>query len=257
MHHPNILVSQQGHVLIIEISRREKMNSLTSEMYRAFSDALIHAREHRHVRAVLIRGQDDLFTAGNDLADFLHRKPGESSAAIPFLHLLAQFEKPLVAAVAGNAIGIGTTMLLHCDLVYAADNARFQLPFVNLALCAEGGSSQLLPRAAVHRLAAELLMLGDPFDAQKAREAGIINRVVPAADLMATAMSAAEALAAKPAQALAVTKALLKRPADASTIETIDEEAIHFIELVDAAAAKEIFAAFLEKRAPDTSKLNS
>jgi enoyl-CoA hydratase/carnithine racemase len=256
MNHPNILVSQQDHVLVIEFSRRDKKNSLTTDMYRAASDALIHAREHCQVHAVLLRGQDDLFTAGNDLADFLHRKPGEASAAIPFLHLLAGFEKPLVAAVAGSAVGIGTTMLLHCDLVFAADNARFQLPFVNLALCPEGGSSQLLPRSAGHRLAAELLMLGETFDADKARQAGIVNRVLPAAKLMTTAMAATQALAAKPPQAMAVTKALLKRPADATAIETIDEEALYFMELVDAAAAKEIFAAFLEKRAPDASKLS-
>lgn len=256
MNHPNILVSEHDHVLVIEISRREKKNSLTTAMYRALSDALIHAKEHRQIRAVLIRGQDDLFTAGNDLGDFLQRKTGETSAAIPFLHLLAGFDKPLVAAVAGNAIGIGTTLLLHCDLVYAADNARFQLPFINLALCPEGGSSQLLPRVAGHRLAAELLMLGEVFDGEKAREAGIVNRVVPVAELMTTAMSAAKALAAKPQQAMSVTKALLKRPAGETTIETVNEEAIHFMDLVDAAAAKEIFSAFLEKRAPDLHKLN-
>src|SRR3990167_2136195 len=191
MSHPNILVTDSDGILTIEISRREKKNALTGDMYRAMSAALNHAREQHHVRAVLIRGQDDLFTAGNNLGDFLQRKANDPSAAIPFLHLLSAFEKPLVAAVAGNAVGIGTTLLLHCDLVYAADNAKFQLPFVNLALCPEAGSSLLLPRVAGYQRAAELLLLGEPFDATMACSAGFVNRVVPASALMDTAMAAA------------------------------------------------------------------
>jgi enoyl-CoA hydratase/carnithine racemase len=257
MSHPNILVGIDNHVLTIEISRRDKKNSITSEMYRALSNALIHAREHTNVRVVLIRGQSDLFSAGNDLADFLDRKSDEQSAAIPFLHLLASFEKPLVAAVGGNAVGIGTTLLLHCDLVFAATDAKFQLPFVNLALCPEGASSQLLPYSAGHRLAAELLMLGEPFDAATAQRAGIVGRIVAADELMNTAVAAAQKLAIKPAQALTVTKALMKRTADASLVDRIDEEAMHFGDLLNATAAKEIFAAFLEKRQPDPAKVNS
>ena len=178
MSHPNILVDSKDGVVTIEISRREKKNAITSDMYRAMSAALSRARDDSHARVVVLRGQEDMFTAGNDLADFLQRKVGDPSAAIPFLHLIAGFEKPIVAAVAGNAVGIGTTMLLHCDLVYAADNTRFQLPFVNLALCPEGGSSLLLPRVAGYQRAAELLMLGEPFDATTAREAGFVNRVL-------------------------------------------------------------------------------
>jgi len=256
MNHPNILVTDSDGIFSIEISRRDKKNAITGDMYRAMSDALCHAREQHHVRVVLIRGQSDLFTAGNDLGDFLHRKANDPSAAIPFLHLLSAFEKPLVAAVAGNAVGIGTTMLLHCDLVYAAENAKFQLPFVNLALCPEAGSSLLLPRLAGHQRAAELLLLGEPFDAGTAREAGFVNRVVAADQLMETAMAAARKLAALPSQSLAVTKALMKRPPDRSGIETIDEEAIYFADLVAAPAAKEIISAFLEKRAPDPAKIH-
>ncbi|MCX7155034.1 MAG: enoyl-CoA hydratase [Rhodocyclales bacterium] len=256
MSHPNILVTDSDGIFSVEISRRNKKNAITSDMYRAMSDALCHAREQHYVRVVLIRGQSDLFTAGNDLGDFLHRKAGDPSAAIPFLHLLAAFEKPLVAAVAGNAVGIGTTMLLHCDLVYAADNTRFQLPFVNLALCPEAGSSLLLPRVAGYQRAAELLLLGEVFDAATAREAGFVNRVVAADQLMETAMAAARKLAALPSQSLAVTKALMKRPPDRSAIETIDEEAIYFADLVAAPAAKEIISAFLEKRAPDPGKIH-
>ncbi|MDK9704288.1 MAG: enoyl-CoA hydratase [Sulfuritalea sp.] len=256
MNHPNILVTDSDGIVSIEISRRDKKNAITGDMYRAMSDALCHAREQHHVRVVLIRGQSDLFTAGNDLGDFLHRKANDPSAAIPFLHLLSAFEKPLVAAVAGNAVGIGTTLLLHCDLVYAAENAKFQLPFVNLALCPEAGSSLLLPRLAGHQRAAELLLLGEPFDAATAREAGFVNRVVAADQLMETAMAAARKLAALPSQSLAVTKALMKRPPDRSAIETIDEEAIFFADLVAAPAAKEIFSAFLEKRPADPAKIH-
>ena len=256
MSHPNILVDSKDGVVTIEISRREKKNAITSDMYRAMSAALSRARDDSHVRVVVLRGQDDMFTAGNDLADFLQRKVGDPSAAIPFLHLIASFEKPIVAAVAGNAVGIGTTMLLHCDLVYAADNTRFQLPFVNLALCPEGGSSLLLPRVAGYQRAAELLMLGEPFDATTAREAGFVNRVLAPGELMAAAMDAAQKLAARPAGSLAVTKALLKRPPDRSAIEAIDEEVIFFGDLVAAPPAKEIFAAFLEKRAPDPDKIH-
>jgi enoyl-CoA hydratase/carnithine racemase len=257
MSHPNVLVAITDHVMTIEISRRDKKNSLTTEMYHALSKALLHAREHTDVRAVLIHGQPDLFSAGNDLADFLARKNNEQSAAIPFLHLLASFEKPLVAAVGGNAVGIGTTLLLHCDLVFAATDAKFQLPFVNLALCPEGASSQLLPLTAGHRLAAELLMLGEVFDAETAQRAGIVGRIVVADELLDAALVAARKLAAKPVQALAVTKTLMKRTPDLSMIDRIDEEAIHFGELLGAPAAKEIFAAFLEKRVPDPTKLNA
>ena len=256
MNHPNILVTDSDGLVTIEISRRDKKNAITGDMYRAMSAALGFAREKHHVRVVLIRGQDDLFSAGNDLGDFLHRKAGDPSAAIPFLHLLSSFEKPLVAAVAGNAVGIGTTMLLHCDLVYAADNARFQLPFVKLALCPEAGSSLLLPRLAGHQRAAELLLLGEPFDAATAREVGLVNRVVAPGQLMETALVAARKLAGLPAQSLAVTKALMKRPPDRSAIEAMDEEAIFFADLMAEPAAKEIFSAFLEKRSPDPAKIH-
>ena len=256
MSHPNILIGNNDGILSIEISRREKKNAITSDMYRAMSTALARARDDSHVRVVLIRGQDDMFTAGNDLADFLHRKAGDPSAAIPFLHLIATFEKPIVAAVAGNAVGIGTTLLLHCDLVYAADNAKFQLPFVNLALCPEAGSSLLLPRVAGYQRAAELLLLGEPFDATTAREAGFVNRVLTAAELMTAANEAAQKLAARPASSLAVTKALMKRPPERSAVEAMDEEVIFFGDLVAAPAAKEIFAAFLEKRPPDPTRIH-
>lgn len=256
MSHPNILVSDSDGIVTIEISRRDKKNAIAADMYRAMSQALCHAREQHHVRVVLLRGQSDLFTAGNDLADFLRRKAGDPSPAIPFLHLLATFEKPLVAAVAGDAVGIGTTLLLHCDLVYAADNALFQLPFVNLALCPEAGSSLLLPRLAGHQRAAELLLLGEAFDAATACAAGFVNRVVAAEALLDTALAAARKLAALPVQSLAITKALMKRPPERSALEAMDEETIFFAELVAAPAAREVFSAFLEKRTPDAARIH-
>ncbi|MBL8489681.1 MAG: enoyl-CoA hydratase/isomerase family protein [Rhodocyclaceae bacterium] len=256
MQDEHILCERREGVLVIEIRRREKKNALTSAMYSALASALARAAEQSAVRAVLIRGQEDLFTAGNDLEDFLQRKATDESQAMRFLHVISVFEKPVVAAVAGHAVGIGTTMLLHCDLVYAADNAKFQLPFVNLALCPEAASSLLLPRAAGHRRAAELLMLGDPFDAAKAVAAGIVNEVLPADRLMDHAFAKARVLADKPATALAVTKALMRRPVRAEVDEAMREEAIHFADLVSSAPAKEIFAAFLEKRPVNPAKVH-
>lgn len=256
MPHPNILVTDRDGILGIEISRREKKNAITADMYRAMSEALSHAREQYHVRVALIHGQNDLFTAGNDLGDFLHRKAGDASAAIPFLHLLSAFEKPVVAAVAGDAVGIGTTLLLHCDLVYAADNARFQLPFVNLALCPEAASSLLLPRLAGHQRAAEMLMLGEPFSAQTALDAGIVNAVLPDGQVLDHALQRCGKLTAQPAASLRLTKQLMKRAQQALIRETMNVEAEVFRQRLMSPDAKEAFAAFFEKRKPDFSKFS-
>lgn len=255
---PHIRTSIADAVLHLEIDRRDKKNSLTGDMYMAMSETLAAARDNPKVRVVLISGQADMFTAGNDLGDFLARKRGDGdSPAMHFLHQIASFDKPLVAAVGGIAIGIGTTMLLHCDLVYAADNARFQMPFVNLALCPEGASSLLLPRIAGHRLASELLFFGDAFDGHKAREAGIVNEVLPAAQLLETAMARAKRLANQPARSIAVTKGLLKRQEDRSEVlEAMKAEGMQFADLLAEPAAKEIFSAFLEKRKPDPAKIH-
>ncbi len=251
----HILSEVTDGVLRIEISRRDKKNSLTQGMYAALSDALDQAGNNDAVRVVLLRGQDDLFTAGNDLQDFLSRKSNEPSEAVRFMHAIAAFAKPLVAAVAGNAIGIGTTMLLHCDLVYAANNARFQLPFVPLGLCPEAGSSLLLPRFAGHQRAAELLFFGEPFDADRAHEIGLVNAIHAPQDLLSYAETRARKLASLPQASLAATKALMKSASAPLVAETMQAELLHFNELVAAPVAKEIFAAFLEKRAPDFSAI--
>ena len=245
--------SHAGGVLTLTISRPEKKNALTVAMYAALADAISDADNNKDIRVILITGSEDSFTAGNDLKDFLDNPPVDpSSPVFQFMHAIAGAQKPVVAAVNGLAIGIGTTMLLHCDLVYAVDTARFQLPFVNLGLVPELGSSLVLPALAGRARAAELLMFGDPFNTDTAKELGLINAVCSASDLLDTAQKAAEKLAAKPPAALRKTKALLNMGVE--DIRTrIDQEATVFGEQLNSAEVKEAIAAFFEKRAPDFS----
>ena len=207
----HIVVSVENRILTLRLDRLEKKNALTRGMYLGMIEALKQADADAKVRAVLITGSEACFTAGNDLVDFANAKPGETSPAILYLQTLAAAQKPVIAAVGGVAVGIGTTMLLHCDLVYAASDARFQLPFVNLGLCPEAGSSMLLPALMGHRRAAELLYFGEPFTANTAQEVGIVNTVVASNELLNTATEKARLLAEKPPAALRITKALLKR----------------------------------------------
>ncbi|HEV7522714.1 MAG TPA: enoyl-CoA hydratase-related protein, partial [Candidatus Angelobacter sp.] len=179
-------VSVQDRILTLQLDRPEKKNALTRGMYLGMIEALRQAESDSSVRVVLITGTAGCFTAGNDLMDFATAKPGETSPAILYLQALAAAPKPVIAAVAGVAVGIGTTMLLHCDLVYAASDARFQLPFVNLGLCPEAGSSAILPALVGHRQAAELLYFGEPFTADTARNLGIVNAIVDSNDLLST-----------------------------------------------------------------------
>ena len=179
---PEILVHTEAAVMTITINRVEKKNSLTAAMYGSLADALDSAAHDAAVRVVVIQGHELIFSAGNDINDFLSVPPDTSDAPVfRFLRLLSTFAKPLVAAVCGPAVGIGTTLLLHCDLVYAGDNAAFSLPFVNLGLCPEAASSLLLPQLMGHQRAAEALLLGEPFTAETALEVGLINRIVPPA----------------------------------------------------------------------------
>jgi len=240
-------------VLSIRMDRPEKKNALTRTMYIAMTDALRQAEANAAVRAILITGTADCFTAGNDLVDFANAAPGESSPAIAFLQTLAAAEKPVVAAVNGTAIGIGTTMLLHCDLVYAASSARFQLPFVNLGLCPEAASSFILPRMMGHHRAAELLFLGAPFGAGTARELGIVNEVYADRDLLVEAKSKAAQLAEKPPAALRITKALLKHTTAGAKAEAMEREAKQFLMLLQGPEAREAMTAFMQRRKPDFS----
>ncbi len=239
----------------IQINRPEKKNALTLQMYRDMTQAIAEAEANGAVRVHLISGTDDCFTSGNDLKDFMNADSTTSaSPAMEFLAEISGAKKPVVAAVNGAAVGIGTTLLLHCDLVYAGEGAVFQLPFVNLGLCPEAASSFLLAKLAGHRRAAELLLLGERFGADQAREIGLINRVCPDRDVMQQALKQAAALAAKPPSALKLTKQLLKKTDAAVVAERMSEEFRHFGELLLSAEAKEAFAAFFERRQPDFSK---
>ena len=251
----HIRTATRDRIATIELDRADKKNAITADMYQAMAEALKAAEADREVRVVLIHGKADCFTAGNDLKDFLDRPPaGENSPVFQFLHGISTAAKPLVAAVGGAAVGIGTTLLLHCDFVYATSNARFQLPFVPLGLVPEAGSSLLLPMLAGYQRAAELLMLGKPFTAEKALAAGIVTEVVPEAELLAKAFETATTLAALPPASLRQTKALMKAPRAAGLVEAMTKEGAQFRAQLSSAEAKEAMQAFFEKRKPDFSK---
>jgi enoyl-CoA hydratase/carnithine racemase len=240
-----ILTSLEDSVLRLQINRPEKRNALTTGMYEQMNSALQEADRDPTVRVVLIHGHPDSFSSGNDLQDFVHSPPvGDDSPVARFITTISRARKPLVAAVAGPAVGIGTTMLLHCDFVYAAENTRFQLPFVNLALPPEAGSSLLLPQQTGHLRAAELLMLGEAFSAAKALQLGLALKA---------AQTAAAKLAAKPPVALQLIKMLMKEPQAGRLSVQIANETSHFVEQVRSPEAAEAFKAFFEKRAPDFS----
>ncbi len=235
----------EAGVLELCFARPEKKNALTRAMYASLADRLRESAEKTEVGAVLFYGSGDAFTSGNDLRDFLDDPPlDEQSPVFAFLDTLANCPLPVVAAVNGLAIGIGTTLLLHCDLVYAGDDAIFRLPFVDLGLVPEAASSLLLPRVAGHARAAELLLLGEPFDAVKAQALGLLNGVVPGADVVDTARDAARRLAGKPRTAVRVTKALLKRETE-SVAARMQAEAAQFAERLQSPEARAAFRAFL------------
>ena len=252
-----VLIRTHEGVLQIEIHRPDKKNALTTAMYTALRQALEQAEQDQAIRAVVLTGGADCFTSGNDLKDFMEHPPQDSSSPVfEFLTVLSRTEKPLIAAVSGPAVGIGTTLLLHCDLVYAGINTLFQLPFVNLGLCPEAGSSLLLPQRLGHQRAAELLLLGEPFGAEKAREFGLVNEILEDAEVLEAALARARRIAAQPPAAVRLTKALMKR-ADAQTLnEVIYLEGKHFIERLRSAEAQEALRAFLERRKPDFSHLD-
>lgn len=250
-----VLVEVKERVMWIRMNRPEKKNALTGAMYTAMSDAISQAGNDAAVRAILITGTQDCFTAGNDLVDFANAKPGGGPApAITFLQTISTAPKPVIAAVAGVAVGIGTTMLLHCDLVYASPSARFHLPFVNLGLCAEGGSSLLLPAMLGQHRAAELLLFGDPFDAEKAQQFGIVNQVFLDAELLSAAGARAQQLSEKPPAAMRATKALLKANLSSALAETMLREGQQFAALLQGPEAREAMMAFMERRKPDFSR---
>jgi len=244
----------RDRVARIELARPEKKNAITTEMYVQMAEALAAADADRNVRAVLLHGAADCFTAGNDLSDFLKRPPGASSPSWRFFEVLPALSKPIVAAVGGPAVGIGTTLLLHCDLVFATSAARFQLPFVQLGVVPEFGSTYLLPLLAGYQRAAELLLLGQPFTAEKAREVGIVTEVVPEAELLQRALEAATQVAELPPESIRLTKRLMKSAQAQAVKQQIAEEGRLFVERLSSPEAKEAMNAFLEKRKPDFSR---
>lgn len=244
-----------GKVLRMRMNRPDKKNALTVDMYSRMADALRRAVDDGDVRAVVIVGTEGAFTSGNDVADFLQNPPeGEDSPVFRFLDAIAGFPKPLLAGVTGVAVGIGTTMLLHCDLAYAAEDARFRLPFVNLALVPEAASTLLLPRMMGHVRAAELLFLGDVFTAQKACELGLVNAVIDSHGLEEHVMNQARRVAEQPPNAIRTAKRLMKRVnADAIT-ETMGIEGECFASALKSPEAAEALQAFLQKREADFSR---
>jgi enoyl-CoA hydratase/carnithine racemase len=248
----DILIERADGVLTMTLNRPEKKNAITAAMYQEMADAFFEAEKDASVRAVLIRGAGGVFSAGNDLEDFAKSPPSSQDAPVfQFLRRISGAQKPVVASVAGVAVGIGTTMLLHCDLVYASRSAKFSLPFVQLGLCPEAASSLLLPRIAGYQRAAEKLLLGEAFDADEAAGMGFVNRVMDADEVDAFAFAQARKLASLPASSLRVSKALMKH-ADAGEVgRRMDEEAGHFSQMLTSPEAREAFKAFFEKRKPD------
>jgi enoyl-CoA hydratase/carnithine racemase len=242
-------------IMTLTLARPEKKNALSNAMYSAMSDGLERAESDASVRVVLFQGDGDSFTAGNDLADFAAASTGNHgpSEAARFISNLGKAAKPLIAAVQGNAVGVGTTMLLHCDLVFLAENARLMTPFVNLALVPEAASSWLLPARIGHVRAYAMFALGEPVDAPTALAWGLANAVVPAGELRGRARAAAEALTQRPAGSLAHTKALMREFEKITT--QINREGEIFAERLGTAEAREAFTAFAERRKPDFSKV--
>jgi enoyl-CoA hydratase/carnithine racemase len=252
----HVVTESAAGVTTIRMNRPDKKNALTVEMYEVMARAVADAEKDPAVKVIRFEAAGETFSAGNDLADFMQRPPtGPDSPVFAFLTAIATARKPLVAAVDGLGVGIGLTMLLHCDLVYASDRARFRTPFVDLGLVPEAASSLLLPRLIGHPRAAELLLLGETIDARTALEWGIVNAVVAPAELAARAQAACQKLAAKPPTALRISKQLLKESGHATVTERIVHEAGHFGRQLASAEVKEAISAFFEKRAPDFSKL--
>ena len=239
----------------VRLNRPEKKNAILGEMYAAMADGILAAEADAGVRALVIGGEGGSFTAGNDLSDFLNRPGSDETPPVRrFMVALSRAEKPVVAAVDGLAIGIGTTLLLHCDLVVASTRSRFQTPFVNLGLAPEFASSMLLPARLGPQRAAELLLLAEFMDAATARDFGLVNRVVEPAELDATAMDLARRLAAKPSEAMRQSKRLMREDPD-RVLQRMEAENEVFSRLLGSPEAREAFTAFLEKRTPDFSKV--
>ena len=248
----DIITERTDGILRVAFNRPEKKNAMTGDMYTRLADIFNEAAEDEEIRVVLWHGVGAAFCAGNDVGDFLNNppRPGDFPQG-RLMEALIRFEKPIVAAVQGAAIGGGTTMLTHCDFVYAGESAKFQMPFINLGLVPEFGSSFSVPARVGHLRAAELFLLGEPFSAPRAVELGLATRVVPDGDLLATTTATAQKLAAKPGGALLASRRLIKQASLGQLMEAVKSENQDFMERVSSAEAREALSAFLEKRAPN------
>ena len=248
----HIEVERGGGRLSIRMNRPERRNAITVAMYAALADAIEAAASDEEVRLITIEGAGEDFTAGNDLADFLAEMPPPGTTDIPvwrFLRAMARNEVPVLAAVHGNAVGIGTTMLFHCDLVLAEEGSRFVMPFVDLGLVPEAASSLILPRLAGRRRAARYLLLGESFGPEEAMEIGLVSHVVPNGQVGAAMASMVEALLAKPAQALQLTQRLLRRGGEEEILQRMELENGHFAERLASDEVRQAIAAFFAARA--------
>jgi len=251
----DIVTEHAGSILRIQLNRPKRRNAMTSAMYVALAGIFNEAANDENTRVVLWHGAGDSFCAGNDIEDFLKNPPGPGeSPQAKLMAALVNFDKPIVVAVQGAAIGGGTTMLTHCDFIYAAESAKFQMPFINLALVPEFGSSCSVSARIGHVRAAELILLGAPFDARRAAELGLVTKVLSDKDVLATATETAGKLAAKPAAALQASKRLMKQSFREQIKEAMKAENEAFSTQVRSADAKEALTAFLEKRKPDFTK---
>jgi len=252
----DIVTERSNGILRVQFNRPEKKNAMTGAMYTSLADIFNRAAEDEEVRVALWHSAGDSFCAGNDMGDFLNNPPGPGNFPQGrLMDAFIRFEKPIVVAVQGAAIGGGTTMLTHCDFVYAGESAKFQLPFINLGLVPEFGSSYSVPARMGHLRAAELYLLGERFTAARAAELGLVTRVVPDHDLLASATATAQKLAAKPSGALRASKRLLKQASIGEVKAAIKAEMQEFFERVRSAEAKEAFSAFLEKRPANFTKV--
>lgn len=253
----HVKIKQDGAVLEIIFARPDKKNALSNTMYRAATEALERAQGNQAVRVVLFAAEGDAFTAGNDLADFAAAASGkgEGLAAHDFIDALGRADKPIVAAVPGLAVGVGTTMLLHCDLVFLAESARLSTPFVNLALVPEAASSILLPARIGHVRAFAMFALGEAISAAEAFSLGLANKVLPKDEVLPAAREAARQLAMRPLGAIVATKKLMRDKQ--RILSRMDEEGVVFAERLQTDEAREAFNAFAERRQPDFTKLAS
>lgn len=246
-----IITERMDQTLRVTMSNPGKKNAISNEMYLGLVDALTTAAEDDDIRVVWLRGADGDFTSGNLVEDFLQTNLTETPPVMQFLKAIVTFPKPIVAEVEGVAIGVGVTMLMHCDLIYAASDARFQLPFVNLGLVPEAGSSYIVPRLMGQARASELLLLGKMFDAEEARDVGLISGAVPQAELASTAETVVAQMAAQPPKAVQASKALLRKPLEGALWDRVEEEAKHFAAGLAGDEFREAFTAFAQKRKPE------